>query len=181
MLEYNMVDGVFPASFKVERLKIGVYPMVDGRPDSSKKTRENGYALYTHKRSALTWDGKNFHNVTGAIAVPSGWAVVDELKAIGLELKELSIHEHSLELLLQGRVEGFICLESVFDSYIKSRPKHYSDIRKHAPLIWEKPYYLMLSHKFVEEHPQVANDIWETIKEIRQSDEFQSIMSKYVE
>ena len=33
----NQVDGIFPASYKAERGKIGVYPMRDGVVDTSRK------------------------------------------------------------------------------------------------------------------------------------------------
>lgn len=58
-IQHNKVDGVFPASFKPGRTKIGVYPMKNGRVDPGRRTRNNAYYLYTLKSEALAtriWD-----------------------------------------------------------------------------------------------------------------------------
>jgi len=47
----------------------------------------------------------------------------------------------------------------------------------HPPLA-TKPYYLMLSHQFVGNHPEMAQQIWDTIKIIRET-KFNEIVLKY--
>ena len=84
-------------------------------------------------------------NASGLIAVPTGWAIVDDIRKRGLRVKELPVHRNSPDLLLLGRVEGFICLETVFDSYLKRNSTRYADIVKESKPIWEKPYYLLFS------------------------------------
>lgn len=180
-LEHNQVDGVFPASFKPERLDIGVFPMRDGQVDPSRRTRNNAYYLYKRASSPIAWDGTAFRNAAGTVAAPMGWAIVEDLKKMNVDVKEVPIHQDSPELLVQNRVEGFICLETVFDGYLKRRPEKYADIRKSSSPIWEKPYYLMLSRGFVEKHPALSVKIWDTIYKIKQSDEFSAIVDKYLD
>jgi len=179
-IERNQVDGIFPASFKPSRQKIGVYPMKNNLIDPDRRTRNNAYYLYKIKSSSIFWDGNTFQNVTGAIGVPMGWAVVDDLKKLGFSMKEVPLHNNSPDLLLHNRLKGFICLETVFDSYLNRRQEKFKDIVKDSKPIWEKPYYLMLSHKFVKKRPYLAQKIWDTILTIKQSKEFSIIVDKYI-
>lgn len=181
LIEHNKVEGVFPASFKEKRMKLGVYPMKDGRVDTTRKTRNNAYYLYKIKSSPITYNGSSFENVSGMIGVPIGWAIVDDLKKMQVSVKELPVHENSLDMLVQKRINGFVCLETVFDGYIKRNPAQYSDIVKVSPPIREKPYYLIQSHAFVDANPELARKIWDTILTIKESEAFNRIVDKYLE
>ena len=178
-LEHGKVDGIFPASFKEERLKLGVYPMKNGSVDTFRKTRDNAYYLYKTKDDPITWNGKEFKHISGPMGAPLGWAVVDDLIKMNLDIKEVPVHVKTLEMLLSGRLNGFVCLESVFDSYISNEPDKYKDIVKVSPSIWEKPYYLMLSHQFVQNNPDLAEKIWNEISNFKSTIEFQKINLKY--
>jgi len=76
----NIVDGVFHASFNEERLKIGVYPMRKGQPDTNRRLMTQSYFLYKRKKSPLQWDGKSFTNLDGTIGAINGYAIVGDLK-----------------------------------------------------------------------------------------------------
>lgn len=180
-LEHNQVDGIFPASFKEERTKLGFYPMKDGKVDTSRKTRNNAYFLYKLKGSGLAWNGVEFSGITGELGVPAGWAIVEDLKKKQVPVKELVIHENIPDLLLQKRVEGFICLESVFDSYLQRTPEKYKDIVKAEKPIWEKPYYLMFSREYMDKKPNLAENFWNEIRKIKASEEFSFLLNKYVQ
>ena len=178
-LEHNQVDGIFPASFKLERTKIGHYPTKDGAVDSSRKTRNTAYYLYSMKGSQLSWNGSDFSGLSGTIGVPMGWAIVGDLQNKGVPIKEVPIHKNSPDMLIQNRLQGFICLEPVFDAYLKREPERYKDIVKARLPIWKKPYYLMLSKQFVKHSPETAEDIWNAIRDIQKTVSFEKIVNKY--
>ncbi len=180
-LENNKVDGIFPASYKEEREEFGVYPQSGGKVDPSRKTRDNGYFLYKMKGSKISWDGKKFSNADGTIAAPNGWAVVSDLKEMDLDIKEVPVHENSPDLLVKNRVAGFICLETVFDGYIAAHPDKYRDIVKSEIAIWEKPYYLLMSRKFVKENPDLAENFWNKVRDLKATDEYKKLLVKYSE
>ncbi len=181
LIEYNKVQGVFPASFKEKRMEIGAYPMKDGQVDPTRRTRNNTYYLYKIKSSSISFNGSAFENVNGMIGAPLGWAIVDDLKKFQIEVKELPIHENSLDILMRKSIDGFVCLGTVFDGYIKRNPTKYQDIVKVPLPIWEKPYYLIQSHAFVEANPELARKIWDTILSIKESEAFSDIVDKYLE
>ena len=181
LIQKNKVDGVFPASFKEERMKIGVYPMSAGKIDPSKKSRDNAYFLYKLRSDPITWNGQNFINNIGSIGAPFGWAIVDDLKKKNISVIELPINTNTVNLLIHKRLQGFVCLETVFDSYIHNNFKEFSNIVKVTPPIWEKPYYLMLSHQFVVGNLKSAETIWNTIRDIKKSNGFKNLIKKYTD
>ncbi len=178
-LETGGYDGIFPASFRPERMKLGVYPMKDGREDPERKTRDTAYYLYKRKNSPLSWDGRSFHNLTDVIVAPLGWAVVGKLREMGVNVVEVPIPKNLPRMLIQGGVEGVACLDTVMDTYLEKDPELNRQIVKVHPPIMEKPYYLMLSHPFVKRHPKLAQRIWDTIRDIRASEEYRLIVEKY--
>ena len=42
-----------------------------------------------------------------------------------------------------------------------------------------KAYYLMLSHQFIKKYPEFSEVIWDTIEEVRESEEMSVINKKY--
>jgi len=71
----------------------------------------------------------------------------------------------SFELLLTKRISAVAHQEIDADPFIKKQG--YTDIEKLQPAIKSKPYFLMLSHQFVDKHPQLAQQLWDRIGEIR--------------
>ena len=44
----------------------------------------------------------------------------------------------------------------------------FKNLLKVKPPIKTKPYYLMISHQFSQQHPQLSEKIWDAIEELRQ-------------
>ena len=181
LIEQNRVDGIFPASFKSKRMKIGVYPMSGKTLDLNRKTRDTAYFLYKLKSNNITWDGNTFSNVNGSIGVPRGWAIVDELKKKGVQIIELDINKRTPMLLTHKRLQGFVCLETVFDHYIDNNPSVFSNIVKVHPFVKDKPYFLIFSHKFVNKFPKLSEKIWDTLHDIKQTKWYSDLVDKYIE
>jgi len=180
-LKNNLVDGIFHASFKAERLKIGAYPLSNGKPDTSRKLMSQSYFLYKRKESPLTWDGITFGNLHGSIGAIIGYAIVGDLALINVEVEEVVSQWSNLRKLVLGRIEGVAGLESMNDIVIKAHPEEFMSIAKVYPPIMSKPYYLMLSHKFVRENPELAEAIWDGIRDIRQTGVYEDIARSYLE
>ncbi|WDP92499.1 MAG: transporter substrate-binding domain-containing protein [Desulfobacter sp.] len=180
-LENNTVDGVFPASFKPERLKYGVFPMTSGRVDPSRRTRDNAYSLYKLKGNAIGWDGSELVNVTGKVGVPTGWRIAGEMIPRYNFIVEDTINANVPNLLVYGRLQGYICLETVFDVYLARRPAFYANIVKVRPPVSRNPYYLMLSNQFFSRHPGTAEKIWDTVRDIRRSPAYDALVSSYLD
>jgi polar amino acid transport system substrate-binding protein len=77
------------------------------------------------------------------------------------------------------RIDGVVLQEVTADYYLRTDPKTYQAITKVSPPIKTKAYYLMLSHAFVDQHPDIAETIWDTLKMLRET-EFDTIAAKYL-
>ena len=180
-LEANRLDGVFHASFKAERMELGVYPMKDGEVDPSKRIMTNIYYLYKLKNSAITWDGESFANVDGKIGAVIGFSIVGDLQALGIDVHEVSDQRQSLQMLTRGRLAAVADLGTMTDLYLETYPDEFADVIRVEPPLSNKEYYLILSHQFVAEQPELAEAIWDEIRKIRESGEYNEIAKKYLQ
>lgn len=181
-LENNIVDGIFNASYKTSRLKIGWYPTKDkthvGQVDETKRITTITYSLYVLKGTDLGWTGNNYDVLKGEIGAPLGYSIVGDLQKNGVEVDEAPSTKMNLHKLRKKRVAA-VALQSVTaDSIIKANPDLFGEIEKVQPPLKTKPYYLMLSHRFVKAHPNIAQKIWDAISNIRENN-FETIAAKY--
>ncbi|WP_028864022.1 substrate-binding periplasmic protein [Psychromonas aquimarina] len=180
----NSVDGIFNASYKAERLQAGWYPTSDGTHsgplDTSRRTITIAYSLYTLKDSSLSWDGQNFTNLKNSkIAAPLGYSIVGDLENKGIAVKKSLSTRMTFEMLVRRRVAGIVVQEVTGDAILQAYPEDYQQVVKVTPVVAVKPYYLMLSHGFVHKHPQLAQQIWDTLRVIRET-QFYEIALKYL-
>ncbi|MBU3915967.1 transporter substrate-binding domain-containing protein [bacterium] len=180
-LEQGKVDGVFTASFKEERKQFGRFPEKNGQVDVSRRFTSASYALYRLKGTAVSFDGTDFHNITGNVGAPSGYSIVDDLKKKGLSIDEGPSTEKDLMKLVAGRLQGVAALEMTGDFYLSTRKELGQKIEKVLPLIVMKPYYFMLSHQLYKRDPQLAEKIFDTLAEIREDPDFKKGLEKYLE
>ncbi|WP_019615854.1 substrate-binding periplasmic protein [Psychromonas ossibalaenae] len=180
----NSVDGIFNASYKSERLQAGWYPTTDGSHsgpiDTARRTITIAYSLYTLKDSLLSWDGQNFTNLNASkIAAPLGYSIVGDLENKGITVIKSLSSRMTFEMLIRRRVEGIVLQEVTGDAILQAYPKEYQQAAKVTPAVAVKPYYLMLSHGFVQKHPQLAQQIWDSLRVIRET-QFYGIALKYL-
>jgi polar amino acid transport system substrate-binding protein len=177
-LESGAVDGIFSSSFKPERMKIGVYPMKDGKDDRRYRIDTKSYSFYKLNNSTSKWDGKGFENVQLGVLAVRGYSVVDDLKKLGVSVKEVNRPEDAFRMLLAGRADGFAHLTEFGDYVLKGNPE-FARIVKATPPIVSKDYYLQISHQFQVRHPTLVPAIWQALAEIRLA-EFERLEAKYV-
>ena len=182
-LKHGRVDGIFPASFKPERLSLGRFPTKNGEIDPIRKSRDSAYFLYTTMASPLGWDGDAFVNMhlmkRQTVGVPLGWSIATDLRRKGIDLLEKPRPLELLKILKKGGLAGVVCLDTVIDAYIAQAPDRFSGIRKIYPPVAEKTYYLILSHDFVSRHPDLSEKIWDSIAAIKKSDAFKTLLIQY--
>jgi polar amino acid transport system substrate-binding protein len=182
-LKNNHISGVFNASYKQSRLDYGWYPTIDeehdGSVDISKRITYLTYSFYKFKGSQVEWDGQTISNFQSrTVGAPFGYSIVSDLRKKGFTVDESPSTKSNLEKLLLKRVDLVALQDVTADSLIQSNSKIFVNIEKLKPAFITKAYYLMLSHNFVEKHPRIAQQIWDTIKIIRET-EFDKIASKY--
>lgn len=164
LLKGGEVDAAINASFNSERLEYGEYPLKDGKPDESKKSHVWTYTLYRKKGSHISWNGKGFESLDGALGTPLGYSIAGDLKKMNLDVDESGDAEANLRKLSAGRISGAVLLREATDPLVKA--KGFTDIEAEAP-VEAKPTYIMLSHQLVKRDPALAEEFWAHFAEVR--------------
>lgn len=169
-LKANEVDGAFSVSHSPARASFGVFPGRD-EPDANKRLHYASYFLIRKKGSPIDWDGKRFHNANGAISFHLGYSVGDMLRAQNMPVDESSDTLYNVgRKLVTGRVAGAALFDS--DAAVLMRGPLGPQLEMIATPLVKKPYYLILSHKLVAARPELAERIWKTVEEVRNSKEY---------
>jgi polar amino acid transport system substrate-binding protein len=166
-LKANQVDGAFAVSFSDDRLDLGAYP--GGlKPDPERRLHVDRYLLVRRKGSRVNWNGKAFQNLDGRVGFQLGYSVGDFLRRQGVLVDEGSQRsDELLQKLLSGRIEAAALGGGDAIRLVRGKIAEQLEVLP-APLL-EKPYYLLFSHDFVKRQPQLAERIWQTVPEVRNS------------
>jgi len=175
-LSRGEIDGAGIYSFKKERLKNGLYPMIEGRLNDANRIGTIGYYFYKLKNSPLKFDGKTLSGNKNKIGANSGYSIVADLKNMGVSVSEVSSTIQNFKMLQLKRISGIANQNIDADPLIKAYG--YTNIEKLLPAIKSKSYFLMLGHKFVEKYPTVSKKLWNRIGEIREQ-KTKEIFHKY--
>ncbi|MEW5736205.1 MAG: transporter substrate-binding domain-containing protein [Thermodesulfobacteriota bacterium] len=180
-LKYGSVDGIFMASYAPEKRTLGLFPMKAGRPDPDKRMALLPFAVYKKKSSNLIWNGGYFNKGEVRVGAPLGYAIVDEMRAMGLDVDESPDTEHNFKKLLLDRLDAVIAPELAGDQVLKKNPKEFAGIVKMDKPFATKPYYLMLSRQFSRREPDLAARFWDVMEQVRESKEYRDLARKYLE
>lgn len=177
-VQARRMHGAFAVSFHSARLDVGAFPG-GANPDFSKRMHVDRYVLVKRKGSAVQWNGKNFVGLDGAVGVQLGYSIGDHLRALGVDVDDGSPGPSALlDKLLAGRIQAAALGGSDAERLVSMNEGSATQLELlHPPLI-EKPYFLILSHELVRQHPQLAQRLWGAIEDVRQSTGYQKIQAQ---
>lgn len=163
-LEMNRVDGLFDASYKPDREKIGVYPGPLGQPDAQKALYRRAYYLFATPKSFLNWDRQTLKDNIRPIGLKRGFAISDFLEKQKVNTEVFNDREQMYYALSAGRLAAIADLEEDGNLFLSQNGAKFSTIAKVEPALQVKPYYLMLSHGYVQKSPAQAQALWQEIQ-----------------
>jgi len=178
------IDGAFMYSFKTERQEDGQYPMKNGKTDDEKRIATLSYYVYKLKDSPLKWDGKAFSGVDVSsdknnIGANMGYSIVADLVKLGVKVDEGSkTTEQNFKKLTTTRICGYAHQDLVADEFISS--SGLKDVEKLPVPLVKKPYFLLFSHQFMKDNPEIAQKMWDKISSIRES-VTKKVLKKYLD
>lgn len=168
MLGTGQVDGIFNASYNAERTRIGAYPWRGGQVDPARRLTTISYHLYALPEADLGWNGEAFEDPDLVIGAPLAYSIVNDLENLGVSVMKVRSSRQSLQLLIARRVNA-VALQSVTADFLLSRnTDQFPGIVRIDPPLKTKPYYLMLSREFRAANPDLAEQIWNAIGELRE-------------
>ena len=169
LLKRNKIEGVFNASFKSKRMKIGAYPFKNGKIDNSSGTHSSNYVLYKNKNSHLSWNGTKFKNLKKKIAVERGFSIKTDLEKLGIKIREVKSSKHGFIMIKKRRLNGMVTLEDMGDLILEQNPNLKTDIIKENIPVKSKRYFLIFSHDLLKKNSTLANKIWGKINKANKS------------
>jgi polar amino acid transport system substrate-binding protein len=138
MVENGLADGTFHASYKPARAKYGVYPTKNGELDPARSIYKNSYVIYALKGSGVSWNGKTIRNVSRPIGTQLSYAIADDLRKMGYEVKEEGSVTNNLDKLVAGRISAYADMETIVDSTLRKYKPKYAAVKKLQPALKER-------------------------------------------
>jgi polar amino acid transport system substrate-binding protein len=172
-IKAGTMDAAFKISYSAERAaELGNYPMVENKPDASKRMLMDSYSLYRLKGAAVEWDGKVL-KMTGSAGAQSGFSVVGQLKSLGVTVDDGSRSPgDNLKKLLSGRFQVLALQTEEGDANVAGNPEFNGKIERIKPFLVEKPYFFIFSKAFTLKNPDYVKEVWDSIGRVRESAEY---------
>ncbi|RZR42912.1 substrate-binding periplasmic protein [Vibrio vulnificus] len=177
-LKANQVDGGFIFSYSQERAQYARYPMKDQQADHNLRIATLDYYFYKLKEQPFTWDGLQLSSIRDVpVGAHTGFSITKRLKESNVNILEIGSTEKLFEMLGKRRLTAIAIQSNIASSYINEH--QLSTVERVSPPISTKDYYLIFSHEFAEENPQLVQNIWEMIGLIR-DDVIDTSIKKYL-
>ncbi len=180
-MEAGDIDGAFAASYKKVRERQGQYPTINGERDTSKRMHMSGYSLYINNCCSLDFDGTIFtrlkhKSAATDIGVQKSFSIIDALEKLNLPIfSQTSDPKKLLSLLSHKRLFAVTIQSATADHIIANNDSLKNVIVKHPTTrkpFHQKPYYIMLSHQFVDKYPEFTLEFWNAVEKVRTSEEY---------
>lgn len=177
-IKNNQVDGGFLFSYNSQRAQYADYPLDGLQADARLRIATLDYFFYKLADQKVRWDGSSFQSTKNApVGAHNGFSVVKQLEQKQIDTFEVLSTEQLFQMLLKKRVSAIAIQSSTANSYIKMH--QIKNVEKMEPPISTKDYYLVFSHQFTQQNPELTEKIWQTIGVIR-DDVFAQEMVKYM-
>jgi polar amino acid transport system substrate-binding protein len=171
------VDGAIGASFNDERASFAAYPMAaPGKPDPARRIRFDGYSFYRLKGSPANWDGNRFVHLSDPISAQLGYAIVRELKTMGVAVEESSgdAAQH-MRKLTQGHVP-LVALLNYEGTALLQDPEFADRVERIPTAFSKKPYFVIFSRPYYDNNRQAVEDFWAAVAVARESPAFRKLV-----
>ncbi len=162
-------DGVIGAAISAERKQYGVYPQDEhGRELVAANLYSTDFNIFVRRDSPITWDGRQFKNLSGQVAAQAGFVVALTLRELGYTVNEQSKTAENGLRLLHAQVVDAAVLQGHQSLQLQRKYPRFSQSLKVLPLPFSKfPLYLMIAKVRYNKDPQRIQAIWRAIEKER--------------
>lgn len=170
VLEYiksGQVDGGFIFSYNSKSAQYAVYPLKENRPDTSKRIATLGYYFYKLKYQTFDWDGSSLSAIKDKkVGTHLGFSITRKLKESHIDVLEVKKTAQLFRILTTRHVDIIAIQDTLAQAYLKDKPWA-SDVERVQPAITEKDYFLIFSREFTLSNPELVEQAWSVIADIR--------------
>jgi polar amino acid transport system substrate-binding protein len=137
--------------------------------------------LYARKESGVSWNGQTISNASRPIGTQLSYSIADDLRKMGYAVEEEASVANNLNKLAADRISAYAEIESIADYSLGKEKIRYENIVKLQPPLREKFYYLLISKSFYEKNTQMAEKIWNAIRDVQQTEAYREMVGKYLD
>ena len=164
-------DAMMAMSYLPEREPLYRFPMREGRPDEARAIQRFSYYLYVAKGQPSPWDGQQWQLPAGtAVAVPMGYSIATVLRDQGVSVDD---SQRGTEEVLGKLVSGQVAVAALpFDEVegvLKREAAWRARLVRVEPALQTRHYFLVFSHAFANQHPALAERLWDEAVAVRDS------------
>ena len=170
-LQSGQSDGIFATIWQADRDAWGQFPGRDaehGKPVNREyRLWQVEYPIITRIGSPLQWDGQRFSDLQYGLSAPLGYIASQRLQELGVLASASLSAEKSLKLVALGRLDGYVIERQIGNTHIRELGLQSNLKTLPIPLL-QADWYLPLSHRFTDQHPELAQRFWQALREQRQ-------------
>ncbi len=172
MVTEGRADGIFAAIWLEERDQWGRYPPVgkqDGVPaDSRYRLWQAEYRIFVNHTTSLSWDGQRFSGIMDqGISAPPGYVAEKRLRALDVFAPGEHRALEGLKLVAKGRLDGYVIEYYTGLQTIQRLPPSMKPALDTLSIpFFKADWFLVFSHRFVNDHPELAQSVWQGLKDI---------------
>lgn len=174
------MDGAVAASFRPERLRVGAYPMREGKPDTARRLMRNRYLLYRRKGDgSVRWDGQRLQ-VAGMVGVQTGYSITAKLRELGASVSQAQrLPGPLLTALLAGNLRAVALPAGEGRRLLAGNPVYAQHLEALPLPLEEKDFYLVPSWPFQRRHPALTERLWQALMLEQRSPAWQAEVARF--
>lgn len=174
------MDGVVAASYRPERLRIGMFPMKNGNVDSERRLMHNSYLLYRRKGDTqVQWNGRQL-KVAGLVGVQTGYSIAGTLRQLGAGVQQDErLPAPLLNSLLDGDLQAVALTAGEGRRLMATHPAYARRLEALPLPLEEKDFYLLFSRQRYRSNPALAERLWQDLMLEQQSPEWQAEIARF--
>lgn len=177
-LRSGRVDGSFGMSYTPERAAFIVYPA--GNPtDVDKRMFDGGYVLVRRRGTDVAYDGTQIRGLDGPVGTEPATSITQDLRRRGYDVDDEAPSPRALlRKLASGRIGAAAVGTDQMNQQWQTGEAWLDGLEVLPVPLVDKPYFLVFSQAFVTSHPQLAERIWDSIAEVRDSEAYQRSLAQ---
>ncbi len=174
------MDGIVAASYKPERLRIGVYPLRNGQPDAERRLMRNRYLLYRRKGDAgVQWNGQRLQ-IDGLVGVQTGYSIASTLRQHGAKISQTErLPIPLLDALIEGDLRAITLTAGEGERLLADMPPYGQAVEALPLPLAEKDFYLVFSHRFQKKYPVLTEHLWQVLSKENQSSDWKAASASF--
>lgn len=181
-IRVGAADGFPTTPYTPSIMGFVALPMNGGDIDPSRAVATTRSMVFRRAGSAAEWDGGRFTQLTTSVLVPFGSVLLmDRLKALNVAVDDSGkTLGANFAKMLAGRAD--LAVGSEYSGRaLMAQPPFAGKVEVLATPFTDEPYYLGVSKRFHDAHPQAIQQLWDAIARIRRSPAYQARLRKALE